>query len=268
MRIMCFAAERKELINAISELTGEKMKYQGPPTFQFVAGDFTVERDGTLNVENLAAHREVLTALTEQKLIDNAWDEEREVISIDLPLEQHTGLSLMNLVEMLWTKQEIINKAIGCQKAFHINERFIEALQEETPQTVEELLLLWERLGSDEITKGLEFYDNKVSFTGFPYTQDSDWIKVFADLAGKINLMAIHSKRIELKKGPIENEKYYFRVWLIRLGFGGEDYKVDRKLLLSNLSGHSAFRTEEQKEQYKEKYQEKRAQEVNGHEES
>jgi len=268
MRIMCFAAERKELINAISELTGEKMKYQGPPTFQFVAGDFTVERDGTLNVENVVNHREVLTALTEQKLIDNAWDEEREIISIELPIEQHTGLSLMNLVEMLWTKQEIINKAIGCQKAFCINERFIEALQEEPPQTTEEFLLLWERMGSDETTKGLEFYDNKVSFTGFPFIQEGDWIKVFTDLAGKMNLMALQSKRVELKKGPIENEKYYFRVWLVRLGFGGDEYKVSRKLLLSNLSGHTAFRTEEQKEQHKAKYQEKRAQEADVNEES
>ena len=33
MEIMCLVADRKELIAAIEETTGEKMKYQGPPTF-------------------------------------------------------------------------------------------------------------------------------------------------------------------------------------------------------------------------------------------
>lgn len=33
MKIMCLVADRKELVNAISEEIGEKMKHQGPPTF-------------------------------------------------------------------------------------------------------------------------------------------------------------------------------------------------------------------------------------------
>lgn len=42
MEIMCLVADRKELIAAIEEATGEKMKYQGPPTFAYKNEDLTV----------------------------------------------------------------------------------------------------------------------------------------------------------------------------------------------------------------------------------
>ena len=40
----------------------------------------------------------------------------------------------------------------------------------------------------------------------------------------------------------MDNEKFAFRVFLIRLGFVGDDYKAARKILLKNLPGNSAFR--------------------------
>lgn len=263
MKIMCLVADRKELVNAISEEIGEKMKYQGPPTFAFKAGDFTVERDGTLDVENPDAHEEVLRKLTEEKLIDNAWDENREVLQISMPLEQHTVLSLINLTCIFYTKSEIINKAIGATRAFEINERFMEIIMEqEEPKSVEEFISLWEECGGEDATRGIDFYEGKINFTGFPVTEDSDWIGAFTELAARINKLALDSKRISVKKEPIENEKYYFRVWLVRIGFGGKEHKMSRKLLLSKLSGHTAFRAEEQKELHKKKYQELRAKEV------
>ena len=44
-----------------------------------------------------------------------------------------------------------------------------------------------------------------------------------------------------------ENEKYAFRCFLLRLGFIGEEYKVERKILLKNLTGSSAFKNGENK---------------------
>ena len=38
------------------------------------------------------------------------------------------------------------------------------------------------------------------------------------------------------------------RIWLLRLGFGGKEGKEVRNLLLKNLKGHSAFRTEANKQ--------------------
>lgn len=49
-----------------------------------------------------------------------------------------------------------------------------------------------------------------------------------------------------------ENEKYYMRIWLLRLGFGGAEGKEVRDLLMKNLKGNSAFRTEENKQRWQE----------------
>ena len=54
--------------------------------------------------------------------------------------------------------------------------------------------------------------------------------------------MALNQKRITAKEKPVDNDKYAFRCFLLRLGFIGEDYKTERKILLRNLSGSSAFK--------------------------
>ena len=54
--------------------------------------------------------------------------------------------------------------------------------------------------------------------------------------------MALKQKRITTKEKPVDNEKYAFRCFLIRLGFIGAEYKSARKILLKNLSGSSAFK--------------------------
>ncbi|MBZ4647626.1 MAG: hypothetical protein JG777_3115, partial [Clostridia bacterium] len=38
-------------------------------------------------------------------------------------------------------------------------------------------------------------------------------------------------------------DKFTFRVFLIRLGMVGDEYKDTRKILLENLEGNSAFRS-------------------------
>jgi len=49
-------------------------------------------------------------------------------------------------------------------------------------------------------------------------------------------------KRVTAKEKPMENEKFAFRIFLIRLGFVGNEYKASRKFLLKNLSDNSAFK--------------------------
>ena len=55
--------------------------------------------------------------------------------------------------------------------------------------------------------------------------------------------MAKEAKRITGKDKPVENEKYAFRCFLLRLGFIGDDYKQSRKILLQNFSGSSAWKS-------------------------
>ena len=55
--------------------------------------------------------------------------------------------------------------------------------------------------------------------------------------------MSIAQKRISATEKFAENEKYAFRCFLLRLGFIGSEYKEERKILLENLSGSSAFKS-------------------------
>ena len=55
--------------------------------------------------------------------------------------------------------------------------------------------------------------------------------------------MARNQKRITVKEKPVDNDKYAFRCFLLRLGFIGNEYKAERKVLLRNLTGSSAFKS-------------------------
>ncbi len=88
--------------------------------------------------------------------------------------------------------------------------------------------------------QAIKFEADKITFTGFPLTDDSDLVTAFTTLAGKINTLALESKYIRVKKTPVENEKYTFRIWLVRLGLDGTEYKTTRKLLLSHLKAATA----------------------------
>ena len=54
--------------------------------------------------------------------------------------------------------------------------------------------------------------------------------------------MSKKQKRVTAKPKENENEKYAFRCFLLRLGFIGDEFKADRKILLSKLDGSAAFK--------------------------
>lgn len=54
--------------------------------------------------------------------------------------------------------------------------------------------------------------------------------------------MSKNLQRVSSTERPVENEKYAFRCFLLRLGFIGNEYKTTRQILLRNLSGNSAWK--------------------------
>ena len=55
--------------------------------------------------------------------------------------------------------------------------------------------------------------------------------------------MAKQQQRILATDKPVENEKYAFRCFLLRLGFIGEEHAETRKILLQNLSGNGPHKS-------------------------
>ena len=55
--------------------------------------------------------------------------------------------------------------------------------------------------------------------------------------------MAKTQKRVTATEKPAENEKLAMRLFLVRLGFIGDEYKTARKILLRNLAGNSSWKS-------------------------
>ena len=89
----------------------------------------------------------------------------------------------------------------------------------------------------------LEFYeeDGKICFPWFENIAFDD-VTAYVHFIAAICKMTKEAKRVNSGVREIDNEKYAFRCFLLRLGFIGSEYKAERKTLLRNLSGSSAFR--------------------------
>jgi hypothetical protein len=71
---------------------------------------------------------------------------------------------------------------------------------------------------------------------------EPDEVKAYTHFIAALCKMSKDLKRVSATEHEVDNEKYAFRCFLLRLGFIGAEYKVERKILLKNLTGSSAFK--------------------------
>ena len=182
-------------------------------------------------------------------------DTQPEEVPLDLelafPVSQHNGVTLRNLVNLIYSRGKLIGKATGGH--FHVEEGLVEKLKDDSCAFA---IMNFINAVSDYETEhgaaleGLKITTEKVIFTGFPTAPDHEHLTAFGHLAILMNQQAISQKRIQAKDVNDENEKYALRTWLLRLGMNGPDFKETRKLLMEKLSGHAAFRTDEEAQKF------------------
>ena len=179
-------------------------------------------------------------------------------LTISLPMAGHTAQSIRNFLNLMYSRGPLLNKAMGTN--FTVSQGLLDALEQATPHTVSEMQDELEeyrlRAGTTGMT-GIQITAEKISmaFVG-PLTQEK--VSAYTELCSAMNRMAVTQKRIQAKTINDANEKYALRIWLIRLGLNGDEHKTIRKLLMQNLSGHAAFRTEEDAEKFRVKEKAKR----------
>ena len=88
----------------------------------------------------------------------------------------------------------------------------------------------------------IEEHDDQVSFPWWPSMPDFDAITAYTAFLSALCKMSKKQKRITAKAKPIDNEKYAFRCWMLRLGLIGDEFKTCRHHLLKNLTGNAAWR--------------------------
>ena len=221
IKINAQGAERKRLVQIIAQWLGCDAKYLGVPSCAYRVDYFTIEKDGSLTFDD-STDSEVVERLM-QHLYDEGFDidqsqpveepeEEFKGICISMPRSLFTDGNLENLKALITAKGSLIKKALGVA---------------ELP---------------------IEVTDTKVSFPWFPGTPTPDELRAYDSFICKLCEMARNQKRVSTKEKEVDNEKYAFRCFLLRLGFIGNEYKAERKILLRNLTGSSAFRSGQRSE--------------------
>ena len=247
MRIETNAANRKDVVKAVSGILGEPSKYLGVPTCAYEVGNCTIDRSGAVETEDEKTAELVTAGLTEQGLIETP-STEIEGTTVSLPVEGMTAEGLKNLIFLTHSKQYLINRAFA-EEVFRIPAELVEGLGSAEIPDAETFLQTFQ--SHAEGCRGIGFQDGKITFT-LPTADDPDMIKAFTHLTAAMVQQAKEQKRISPKETIEENEKYYMRIWLLRLGFGGAEGKEIRDLLMKKLKGHSAFRTDENRQRWQE----------------
>ena len=244
-------SKRKQLVTAISQVLNAPTKYLGAPTFAYEVGGYHIDKNGMLEGEdnpNLVAD---LQGLHDCKTITEEYDapileaekmqeeiqitrkaalgerispdsdceespayaepgqsEETETnrLTIELPKSGLTDAALENLKRLVESKSSLIKKALGINGIPVI-------------------------IGEETI--------------GFPWFQGEpapEEVKAYTHFVTALCEIAKTQQRVNAAEKQVENEKYAFRCFLIRLGLFGSESKEEREILLKNLSGNSAFR--------------------------
>lgn len=248
MKIIYSLKERKPFVQALEEITGTKSVYKKPPTFAYEVGCLTITRDGDLEVDDHAdvgtmkqivealekrgfaakenPFRKMQAEVSEEKenLVDDTSVENKETeadetqvkedlgLTVSMPRKYFNDKALTNLKNLVESKQTLIKNALGIT---------------ELPIRVDE---------------------EKVSFPWFEIKPvDENAVTAYTHFIYALCEMAKNQRRINGTEKEVENEKYAFRCFLLRLGFIGEQYKTERKILLQNLSGSAAFKNNKDK---------------------
>jgi len=150
--------------------------------------------------------RDSIVAEPEQQKQEKSRVAAPDYLVIELPKEGMTPAAMENLRRLVASKATLFKKALGTN--------------------------------SLPITE----HPDRIEFGWFRPTDDQLVISAYYQLIQGVCELARTQKRVSATEQEVENEKYAFRCFLLRLGFIGAEYKESRRILLKNLSGNAAFR--------------------------
>ena len=271
---------RKAMVKAICELTGMNAMYLFTPTYAYQVGPITVSRDGSIDCED-----EALLETIKPMLIERGWLEAEaqdkmpveiespadskelpetvETISVEqmditMPIPGWTVAQMANLLRMLCSKQNLINRMLDCDM-LSIEESFVKAVSENPPESTADLEARVQEAIEAGSIRGFRLSDEQVTLST-PLAQDEPtrWT-AYADLLKGMLRVSETATRISLKRlDDPENEKYHANSWLMRMGMRGPQYKETRRILMGHLTGFAAFRSVADMQAHKERMARKR----------
>jgi len=260
--------QRKLLAQAIGEWLHLEPHYDGVPRCSYSIGPVKVEKDAAIVTDDLeawttlksffqnhgwAAEEPEPETPTPEADSEAADPTDIDGMEISEPAPGMTVTSLLNLIHMLYSKQYLFNRMTESGNLF-ISKNLIDSLKEHMP---EDLAAFQQRLADSKARgelDGFSYLGGNVTLR-YPFhaEQPMRWT-TYGLLTDKIIKAAQSATRITAQVQEPENEKYFARSWLLRLGMGGADFKEERRILLGGLNGHAAFPNDVAAQKHKEKY--------------
>ena len=228
--------ERKRLVKAIAAHTGADAKYLGVPSCAYQVDYFTISKDGRVSFDDRADSEEIeslIEALAAQGFTAEApadGGEETGKVAQDAPDAEEAPEAAAEADSVEETGLTISVPLDG------FNPDSLNRLQKLTDSKA---ALIKKALGAERTT--IRFDEEKVSFPWWTRMPEPEEVQAYTEFIAALCRMAKEAKRVTATEKEVESEKYAFRGFLLRLGFIGADCKDQRKLLLKNLSGASAF---------------------------
>jgi hypothetical protein len=254
--------DRKEIVKVLGEHFEVKPQYMGVPSFAYqietAEGIITIDREGKItNSEGEELELEVLLngAIEEEIIEVQEQEHEHEQIKetitelkntsfeISIPMEGHTGITLRNIANMIYSKQALIKKAIGFTEDI-VGDDFITGINETNIETFEEFKTTIANMKNENrLWIEFDFGEQRIGFKFLDEKADTEKIKAYTQFAELLSQTAKSLKYASAKVSVTDNDKFSMRTWLIRLGMIGDEYKIARKVLLERLEGNGAFRS-------------------------
>ena len=224
-------SERKALLAVMREILQDTPKYMGPPTFSFEIGPYTIDRHGTLDCPDHLDSTQVAMLIRElehdgfigERISESAKPAEQQIIetprkeivtptldnldrlSVEMPRDGMTPTAMENLRRLVASKATLLKKALGTDNL--------------------------------PITE----HPDRIEFGWFRPTDDQVEVAAYYQLVQGLCELARTQKRVCATEQEVENDKYAFRCFLLKLRFIGREYKDSRRVLLQHLSGNASY---------------------------
>lgn len=264
--------ERKAMVGIVSKVLDIKPVYCGAPSFSYKIGAFEITKDGILCFDDAtdeATVARVRTALHKAGFMSEDGENKASCADTgeDKPIQTEAAEDELAAVEtaeiepsqteavednvpvQVETPAEVIamEKAVAATDEDSLSISLPRTLFTETAlQNLDALLLSKGRLirhAFDIREATYTLTDDRITFAWLHGTVTDETAKAYAEFISKLCQMARTQKCVTAKEKIVDNEKYAFRCFLLRLGMIGSAYKESRKILLQNLIGSSAFKS-------------------------
>ena len=222
---------RKALVAVMRDTLQDATRYLGAPSFAFQVGAYTVDKNGTVTCPDETDEAQITMLIRElahdgfigERIGEPAKPAEQQIIetprkeimtptldnldrlSVEMPKDGMTPTAMENLRRLVASKATLLKNALGTDNL--------------------------------PITE----HADRIEFGWFRPTDDQAEITAYYQLVQGLCELARTQKRVSATEQEVENDKYAFRCFLLKIRFIGREYKDSRRVLLRHLSGNASY---------------------------